>query len=145
MWGTVVARITKRLIVLIAGLVVAAACAPGADEVPTTAASIKDTFTLTGDEYRARLVNAEDLIAACMRAEGFTYQPQPIEAIETESRARDMAAIEEYAKTSGYGISTDIVEAGARAYLEVINRICRHLAAGTDDDRGTQADKIATI
>lgn len=32
----------------------------------------------------------------------------------------------------GHGISTDIVEAGARAYLEVINRICRRQEAGAD-------------
>jgi 2-isopropylmalate synthase len=44
----------------------------------------------------------------------------------------------------GNGISTDIVEAGARAYLEVINRICRRMmAADAPDD--TPADKVATI
>ena len=45
----------------------------------------------------------------------------------------------------GNGISTDIVEAGARAYLEVINRICRRQAAGADDDQETPAEKVATI
>ncbi len=45
----------------------------------------------------------------------------------------------------GNGISTDIVEAGARAYLDVINRICRRLAAGTDDSQDAPAGKIATI
>jgi 2-isopropylmalate synthase len=45
----------------------------------------------------------------------------------------------------GNGISTDIVEAGARAYLEVINRICRRQAAGTDDDQEKPTDKVATI
>jgi 2-isopropylmalate synthase len=45
----------------------------------------------------------------------------------------------------GNGISTDIVEAGARAYLEVINRISRRLSSGTglDDDKLTE--KVATI
>jgi 2-isopropylmalate synthase len=44
----------------------------------------------------------------------------------------------------GNGISTDIVEAGARAYLEVINRICRRVASkdGPDDK---PAGKVATI
>ncbi len=45
----------------------------------------------------------------------------------------------------GNGISTDIVEAGARAYLEVINRICRRQAAGADNDPGKPPDKVATI
>jgi len=45
----------------------------------------------------------------------------------------------------GNGISTDIVEAGARAFLEVINRICRRQAAGTKDDQDRPADKVATI
>jgi 2-isopropylmalate synthase len=33
----------------------------------------------------------------------------------------------------GHGTSTDIVEAGGRAYLEVINRILRRRARGLDD------------
>jgi len=44
----------------------------------------------------------------------------------------------------GNGISTDIVEAGARAYLEVINRICRRMTAADAPDE-TPADKVATI
>jgi len=44
----------------------------------------------------------------------------------------------------GNGISTDIVEAGARAYLEVINRICRRgLSSDAPDDK--PADRVATI
>jgi 2-isopropylmalate synthase len=45
----------------------------------------------------------------------------------------------------GNGISTDIVEAGARAYLEVINRICRRQASVDDHERDEPADKLATI
>lgn len=45
----------------------------------------------------------------------------------------------------GNGISTDIVEAGARAFLEVINRICRRQAAGTTDGPDQPAGKMATI
>jgi 2-isopropylmalate synthase len=45
----------------------------------------------------------------------------------------------------GNGISTDIVEAGARAFLEVVNRICRRQAAGIKDDQDRPADKVATI
>ncbi len=41
----------------------------------------------------------------------------------------------------GHGISTDIVEAGARAYLEVINRICRRQETGVD----TRVDKQRKI
>lgn len=44
----------------------------------------------------------------------------------------------------GNGISTDIVEAGARAYLEVINRVCRRAATGTAGNE-RPADKVATI
>ena len=44
----------------------------------------------------------------------------------------------------GNGISTDIVEAGARAYLEVINRLCRRAAAGEAPDDGP-VEKVATI
>ncbi|MBT8442337.1 MAG: 2-isopropylmalate synthase [Gammaproteobacteria bacterium] len=44
----------------------------------------------------------------------------------------------------GNGISTDIVEAGARAYLEVINRLSRRAQAGTAD-AGGPAEKVATI
>ena len=32
----------------------------------------------------------------------------------------------------GHGVSTDIVEAGARAYLEVINRIARRMESGRE-------------
>ncbi len=45
----------------------------------------------------------------------------------------------------GNGISTDIVEAGARAFLEVINQIGRRQAAGTDDGKDGPADQAATI
>jgi len=44
----------------------------------------------------------------------------------------------------GNGISTDIVEAGARAYLEVINRLCRRAASGGSRDE-PPAEKVATI
>ena len=44
----------------------------------------------------------------------------------------------------GNGISTDIVEAGARAYLEVINRLCRRAASGGASDE-LPVDKVATI
>jgi 2-isopropylmalate synthase len=45
----------------------------------------------------------------------------------------------------GRGVSTDIVEAGALAYLEVINRICRRASLpGSNTDQVTQS-KIATI
>jgi len=44
----------------------------------------------------------------------------------------------------GNGISTDIVEAGARAYLEVINRLCRRAATGVDVDE-PPVGKVATI
>ena len=44
----------------------------------------------------------------------------------------------------GNGISTDIVEAGAQAYLEVINRICRRAESSTPlDDK--PAEKVVTI
>jgi 2-isopropylmalate synthase len=44
----------------------------------------------------------------------------------------------------GNGISTDIVEAGALAYLEVINRICRRAESATPlDDK--PAEKVVTI
>jgi 2-isopropylmalate synthase len=44
----------------------------------------------------------------------------------------------------GNGISTDIVEAGAQAYLEVINRICRR-ADSSEPLADKPADKVVTI
>lgn len=45
----------------------------------------------------------------------------------------------------GNGISTDIVEAGALAFLEVTNRVCRRQDSGTADDPDNSAGKVATI
>ena len=45
----------------------------------------------------------------------------------------------------GNGISTDIVEAGALAFLEVINRICRRQESGVADGPDNAAGKVATI
>ena len=45
----------------------------------------------------------------------------------------------------GNGISTDIVEAGALAFLEVINRVCRRVASGDADGHDDAAGKVATI
>jgi len=44
----------------------------------------------------------------------------------------------------GHGVSTDIVEAGALAYLEVINRICRRLEAGVGINEKA-SDKVANV
>jgi 2-isopropylmalate synthase len=44
----------------------------------------------------------------------------------------------------GLGISTDIVEAGAIAYLEVINRVCRRMTAG-NITADKPSEKVATI
>lgn len=44
----------------------------------------------------------------------------------------------------GNGVSTDIVEAGALAYLEVINRVARRRDAGTDK-RAVEDDKGAAV
>jgi 2-isopropylmalate synthase len=45
----------------------------------------------------------------------------------------------------GHGISTDIVEAGALAYLDVINRVCRRSAASAVDAAARPMSQIATI
>ena len=45
----------------------------------------------------------------------------------------------------GNGISTDIVEAGVRAYLEVVNRVCRKNAAQSQPDAEPPIEKAATI
>ena len=45
----------------------------------------------------------------------------------------------------GHGTSTDIVEAGSRAYLEVINRILRRRELGLDDARPTSDINRASI
>lgn len=44
----------------------------------------------------------------------------------------------------GHGISTDIVEAGAQAYLDVINRICRR-GAGAAAHPGRQSGRVASV
>lgn len=43
----------------------------------------------------------------------------------------------------GHGVSTDIVEAGALAYLDVINRICRQAAAG--HERSTTPAEVVRV
>jgi 2-isopropylmalate synthase len=45
----------------------------------------------------------------------------------------------------GHGISTDIVEAGALAYLEVINRVCRRRESGVDEATTAAAKDAAVI
>ncbi len=45
----------------------------------------------------------------------------------------------------GNGVSTDIVEAGALAYLEVINRICRRKTTTSGDADPAIAEQIASI
>ena len=45
----------------------------------------------------------------------------------------------------GHGVSTDIVEAGALAYLEVLNRVVRRRDAGTDDSATPAAKDAAVI
>ena len=45
----------------------------------------------------------------------------------------------------GHGVSTDIVEAGALAYLEVINRVCRRRDAGIDESKTEAANDAAAI
>ncbi|MGI9290991.1 MAG: homocitrate synthase/isopropylmalate synthase family protein, partial [Gammaproteobacteria bacterium] len=45
----------------------------------------------------------------------------------------------------GHGISTDIVEAGALAYLEVINRVCRRQDAGVENSTSAAAKDAAVI
>jgi len=45
----------------------------------------------------------------------------------------------------GLGVSTDIVEAGALAYLEVINRVTRRNKNSPAADEGGAGDKVATI
>jgi 2-isopropylmalate synthase len=45
----------------------------------------------------------------------------------------------------GNGIITDIVEAGALAFLEVINRVCRRKESGRADGPDNAAGKVATI
>ena len=45
----------------------------------------------------------------------------------------------------GNGISTDIVEAAARAYLEVINRVARRKQRTSADGETDAAQEIATI
>lgn len=44
----------------------------------------------------------------------------------------------------GHGISTDIVEAGAQAYLDVINRICRR-GSGAAAHPGRQVGRVASV
>ena len=45
----------------------------------------------------------------------------------------------------GHGTSTDIVEAGSRAYLEVINRILRRRELGLEDVRDASDINRASI
>jgi hypothetical protein len=45
----------------------------------------------------------------------------------------------------GHGVSVDIVEAGSRAYLEVVNRVLRRRERGLDADSGMRDVSHATI
>ena len=45
----------------------------------------------------------------------------------------------------GHGVSIDIVEAGSRAYLEVVNRILRRRERGLDSDNESDDVSHATI
>ena len=45
----------------------------------------------------------------------------------------------------GHGVSTDIVEAGALAYLDVINRICRRNAATAGREPVQRKTQVASI
>ena len=51
----------------------------------------------------------------------------------------------EGASYRGQGASVDIVEAGARAYLEVINRVLRRQQSGAAPRSGTDDASRATI
>jgi len=63
-----------------------------------------------------------------------------------EDAQGEVTATTEYNGESyrGHGVSTDIVEAGALAYLEVINRICRRIDAGVSTT-DKQTDKVANV
>ena len=82
-----------------------------------------------------------------MQAETSTVRNAPVRSVTVGEDAQgEVTVTVEYNGHSyrGNGISTDIVEAGARAYLEVINRLCRRAQAGQTDAAGP-ADKVATI
>ena len=88
----------------------------------------------------------EAAFKAMERCVGFTVQLRNFEVRSVtigEDAQGEVTVTVEYNGHSyrGNGVSTDIVEAGALAYLEVINRVARRLEAGTDtsalpDDKG---------
>ncbi len=93
---------SRRSIVLGAVVVAVVAAACGGAEPDRV--SLAEAFELTPETYRARLIVAEELVAECMRAEGFDYVPSVPPPMEAPDRLTPPTPAE--ARRDGYGIST---------------------------------------
>lgn len=90
------------LIATVAGALLVTSCTVGAREPREDPLQ---AFELTPDQYRARLIVAEEEVARCMKAQGFDYVPSlpaPVEGVAP--------ATPEEAPAYGYGISTRPLE-----------------------------------
>jgi 2-isopropylmalate synthase len=87
----------------------------------------------------------EAAFKALERAAGFSMELKNFEVRSVtmgEDAQGEVTVTVEYNGRSyrGHGISTDIVEAGALAYLEVINRVCRRRESGADEAAAASVD-----
>jgi 2-isopropylmalate synthase len=92
----------------------------------------------------------EAAFKALERAAGFTMELKNFEVRSVtvgEDAQGEVTVTVEYNGHSyrGQGLSTDIVEAGALAYLEVINRVTRRREAGTDEPAPEASRDAAAI
>jgi len=102
-------------------------------------AAVQVTHTDRGPVKEAAVGDGpvEAAFRALERAVGFEMTLKKFEVRSVtmgEDAQGEVTVTVEYNGTSyrGHGVSTDIVEAGALAYLEVINRVCRRKDAGQD-------------
>jgi len=92
----------------------------------------------------------EAAFKALERAVGFSMELKNFEVRSVtigEDAQGEVTVTVEYNGHSyrGHGISTDIVEAGALAYLEVINRVSRRMDSGSDQSTTAAAKDAAAV
>ena len=94
----------RWVIVAAAAVVVAASCTSGPDGAGGE--SLQEAFELTPEQYRARLIVAEEEVARCMKAKGFDYVPSIPPPGGLSSPPAAVVPTREWVAEYGYGIST---------------------------------------
>ncbi|AEE44247.1 hypothetical protein Celf_0097 [Cellulomonas fimi ATCC 484] len=102
---------------VVAVVLLLAACAPDADEVPAPRTSdgtapvtaFLERLHGTESDTASRLRATEELVASCMRREGFDYVPRPVEVRERAADGIPAWGSREFAERFGYGAATESV------------------------------------